>query len=133
MAKPMMPKKAKAIRIWFLVIMLSFVGLFFTMKYTVLGKNNIINGFVANCAQSTPNAPNWSPELKKFGYSGDTSWLPQPYCECVLFPVFERMSEIEIRKFGDLSAEERLVKLGGNQGMQQRHEQCLQEFAPKTK
>ncbi|AUZ04078.1 hypothetical protein ADP71_02590 [Vitreoscilla sp. C1] len=133
MANPALPKKAKTIRIWLWIIILSFIVLFFTMKYTVLGKNNIINGFVTNCTQSAPAAPNWSAELKKFSYSGDTSWLPQAYCECVLFPVFEPMSETEIRKFGDLSAEQRMVKMGGALRFQQRHEQCLQEFAPKSK
>lgn len=128
-----MPKKAKSIRLWLWIIILSFIALFFTMKYTVLGKNNIINGFVTNCVQSAPAAPYWSQDLQKFGYSGDTSWLPQPYCECVLFPVLEPMSETDIRKFGDLSGEERMLKMGGAQRFQQRHEQCLQEFAPKTK
>lgn len=134
MAKPMtMPPKAKKIRIWLWVITLSFIALFFTMKYTVMGKAHIISGLVNNCAQSAPAGSGWKQDLAKYGYSGDTSWLPQPYCECVLIPAFEPMSETDIRRFGQLPAEERLMKLGGGEVMQQRHEQCLQKFAtPKS-
>lgn len=125
MAKTSMPKKAKTIRIWLWVIILLFVGMFFTMKYTVMGKSNIIGNLVENCSKNAPYGPQWQQDLQKYGYSGDTQWLAQPYCECVLLPVFEPMSETDIRKFSKLSAEERMSKMGGAEGLQQRHQQCL--------
>ena len=128
MAKPALPKKAKTIRIWLWVIILLFVGMFFTMKYTIMGKANIINSMVENCVQNVPAHPQWQQDLQKLGFTGNTDWVPQAYCECTLVPIFEPMAETEIRQFSKLSPEERMSKMGGSQGFQQRHEQCLKQI-----
>ena len=128
MAKPALPKKAKTIRIWLWVIILLFVGMFFTMKYTIMGKANIINSMVENCVQNVPAHPQWQQDLQKFGFTANTDWVPQAYCECTLVPIFEPMAETEIRQFSKLSPEERMSKMGGSQGFQQRHEQCLKQI-----
>lgn len=125
MAKPVLPKKAKTIRIWLWIIILLFVGMFFTMKYTIMGKTNIIGNLVENCIQNAPYGPSWEQDLAKNGYKGDTKWVAEPYCKCVLLPVFEPMSETDIRQFSKLDADSRLEKMGGRTGLQQRHEQCL--------
>lgn len=121
----MMPQKAKTIRIWLWVVILLFVFMFFTMKYTIMGKSNIIGNLVESCAQNAPYGPTWKQDLSKVGYQGDTQWVAKPYCECVLLPIFEPMNETEIRQFSKLSADERLIKMGGSIGLQKRHEQCL--------
>ena len=98
------------------------------MKYTIMGKANIINSMVENCVQNVPAHPQWQQDLQKLGFTGNTDWVPQAYCECTLVPIFEPMAETEIRQFSKLSPEERMSKMGGSQGFQQRHEQCLKQI-----
>lgn len=124
-------KKSTTIRIWLWIITALVLGMLLLTRCT-LAKPELIAAITADCAKNMPFSAAWQADLRRFGIDADSAGLPEYYCQCTLGAPLEALSEKEIENLQKLSTQERLAKFGGAEGVQQRNDACLKDWAQKT-
>lgn len=117
-------KKIRTIRIWLWVIALLFLG-FGLLSRCALTPAQTSAMAVESCIKNMPFSPQWESDLAKHGLTGQTERVIEPYCRCVWEEPLSKLTDADIRNFPEMTPQQQLEKLGGEQAFLQRQDSCL--------
>ncbi len=121
-------KRNTVIRLW-LWLIASIVLSIGLLTQCVLNKAQLIAHTVDDCAKNVPFSKVWNQDLIKYGIDDNMkNGLPEYYCQCTLGEPLHKLSDEEMKAFIKGTEEVRLQKLGGEKGLQQRNDDCLQNW-----
>ncbi|MCP2040513.1 hypothetical protein L1281_001096 [Neisseria sp. HSC-16F19] len=130
-AKAAKPRnKIRTIRIWLWVTALLFAGTFF-LSQCAMSKPQAKGKIIEACIKNSPFNPGWEGELAKHGLTQSQD-VVQNYCLCMWNDTLEAMSADEIKAFSQMDGAAKLEKLGGEQAVVARHQQCLAQQKPAS-
>lgn len=123
-------RKSTTIRLWLSFIALIVLGFWFISRMA-LEHGALIEKINQDCAKNISYSSTWLPDLAKYNINPKDEGLPEYYCQCVIGKPLSALSDQEMNAFIDMNADEKMAQLGGKQGMQERHHQCLEDWATK--
>lgn len=121
------PSKRRLITMWLRIIAVM-LATFFFLSQCAMSKPKMKAAVIESCVKNVPFSPNWQQALQNKQLTDPNQELIKRYCVCMWDAPLQKLSDKQLQSFSQLSAQEQLQLLGGEESFTQRDTQCLAQL-----